>query len=84
MVPEPSLKEQTLPSSILDPSVVTATVESAQEVPRVLGLAVERVREAAVDDTSRGILVTRHAPGHFSIRLSDEVPYGLTRERYAY
>lgn len=71
-------------SSMLDPAVITVTVDSAEVVPDVLSAAIERVREAAAGNTSRGILVTRHAPGDFSIRLSDEVPYGLTRERYAY
>ena len=71
-------------SSLLDPALVTATVDSAEAVPDVLAAAVQRVREAAPGNTSKGILITQHEPGNFSIRLSEEVPYGLTRERYAY
>lgn len=71
-------------SSLLETTVVTATVENAEDIPLVLERAVERVRVSASGNISRGILVTRHSPGQFSIRLSEDVPFGLTRECYAY
>jgi hypothetical protein len=30
--------------------------------------------------TGQGILITRNAPGHYRAELSDEVPFGITRE----
>jgi hypothetical protein len=37
------------------------------------------LREAALL-TGQGILITRNAPGHYTAELSDEVPFGITRE----
>jgi hypothetical protein len=63
---------------------VAARVTQASEVDAVLSAAVERVRVAAVQNRSKGIMITAQEPGSFIVHLSDEVPYGLTRERYAY
>lgn len=42
----------------------------------------ERIAIArAVVDGTKGIMVTRHRPNLCTVVLSDEVPYGLTRER---
>ena len=30
--------------------------------------------------TGQGILITRNAPGHYTAELTDEVPFGITRE----
>jgi hypothetical protein len=50
---------------------------------RVLDERLERaektLREAALL-TGQGILITRNAPGHYTAELSDEVPFGITRE----
>jgi hypothetical protein len=29
---------------------------------------------------THGILLTRHKPGHYTAALSDQVPFGMTRE----
>ena len=39
------------------------------------------LRQAAMCRRSAGILVTRHAPGRYTLALSDEVPFGETREQ---
>lgn len=39
------------------------------------------LRELAMCQGSAGILVTRHAPGRFTLALSEAVPFGETRER---
>jgi hypothetical protein len=50
---------------------------------RVLDERLERaektLREAALL-TRQGILITRNAPGHYTAELSDQVPFGITRE----
>jgi hypothetical protein len=63
---------------------VAARVTKASELDAALSSAVERVRKAAVHNRSKGIMITAQEPGSFIVHLSDEVPYGLTRERYAY
>jgi hypothetical protein len=35
----------------------------------------------AVRTRKHGILVTRLNPGHYTVSLSDSVPFGLTREQ---
>jgi hypothetical protein len=30
--------------------------------------------------SGQGILITRNAPGHYTAELTDEVPFGITRE----
>ena len=29
---------------------------------------------------THGILITRNRPGHYTVALSEEVPFGMTRE----
>lgn len=58
---------------------VTATDPDSRDLE--LDAAVAAMSEQAILDGRRGILVTRHAPGTFTIELSDEVPFGLTHER---
>jgi hypothetical protein len=41
--------------------------------------AEKTLRKAALL-TGQGILITRNAPGHYTAELSDEVPFGITRE----
>ena len=41
--------------------------------------AEKNLQEAALL-TGQGILITRNAPGHYTAELSDEVPFGITRE----
>jgi hypothetical protein len=60
---------------------MTVTASDRGSMNTELEAAVAKVREHAVLDGQRGILVTRHAPGSFTVALSDDVPFGLTRER---
>lgn len=46
-----------------------------------LGRAVELVQRRAMQDGGRGILVTRHSAGSFSVAVSADVHYGVTRDR---
>jgi hypothetical protein len=55
-------------------------VESACQVEDRLNSAVKALQAIAVRSRTQGILVTRLNPGHFRVALSDQVPFGLTRE----
>jgi hypothetical protein len=55
-------------------------VSSAAEVEDRLNSAVRDLQVIATRSRTHGILVTRLNPGHFSVSLSDQVPFGLTRE----
>ena len=59
---------------------VEVRVESARQIEERLNAAVQDLQPLAAR-ARNGILVTRLNPGHFSISLSKEVPFGLTRER---
>ncbi|GAA1272673.1 hypothetical protein GCM10009589_28470 [Arthrobacter pascens] len=45
-----------------------------------LSKAVELAQRRAMKEGRGGILVTRCAPGSFSVEVSADVPYGVTRE----
>jgi hypothetical protein len=55
-------------------------VESRHLLDQVLDAAVRRLQEAALPAGTHGILVTRVGPGRYTAALSDEVPFGVTRE----
>jgi hypothetical protein len=42
----------------------------------------ERMIEAALQERSHGIMVTRHTDGQFTFNLSQGVPFGHTEEEY--
>ena len=42
--------------------------------------AVRTLQELAMESGTHGILITRHAPGRYTAALSDQVPFGMTRE----
>lgn len=44
-----------------------------------LEAAVKHLQEAAMLTGACGILVTRHNPGSYTVELSDQVPFGMTR-----
>jgi hypothetical protein len=46
-----------------------------------LNRAVELARQRAVEEGRHGVLVTRHGPASFTVAVSADVPYGITRER---
>lgn len=60
---------------------LTVTTIDRQSMDAELDAAVAAVREQSIIDRQQGILVTRYAPGSFTVELSDEVPFGLTLER---
>lgn len=53
---------------------------SRQVLEERLEAAVNHLQEAAKLTGARGILVTRHRPGSYTAALSDQVPFGMTRE----
>ncbi|WP_285251073.1 hypothetical protein [Pseudarthrobacter sp. fls2-241-R2A-168] len=55
-------------------------VESAFQIEERLNSAVKDLQALAVRAGTHGILVTRLEPGHFRVSLSDQVPFGVTRE----
>ncbi|WP_258062043.1 hypothetical protein [Arthrobacter sp. ZGTC412] len=59
---------------------VEVRVDSAGEVEDRLNSAVRGLQVIAARTRTHGILVTRLSPGHFRVSLSDQVPFGLTRE----
>ncbi len=58
---------------------VDVRVDSAREIEERLNAAVRDLQPLAAS-ARHGILVTRHNPGHFTVSLSQDVPFGLTRE----
>lgn len=60
------------------PIPVTATDRASME--RQLDEAVDVARTQAMHEGRKGILVTRHDYGFFTVTLSDAVPFGQTRE----
>lgn len=42
--------------------------------------AVRGLQQLAMATGTHGILITRHRPGHYTAALSDQVPFGMTRE----
>lgn len=45
-----------------------------------LAAAIDAVQQAALAERRCGILITRHGTGQYTVSLSDDVPFGLTRE----
>ena len=46
-----------------------------------LEVAVKQLQAVAMRTGTHGILVTRHEPGAYTARLSEQVPFGVTMER---
>ncbi|MEW9871306.1 hypothetical protein [Arthrobacter sp. HS15c] len=59
---------------------VEVRVDSARQIEERLNAAVKELQPLAAS-ARHGILVTRLNPGHYTISLSEDVPFGLTRER---
>lgn len=58
---------------------IEVRVDSACQIEERLNAAVQDLQSLA-SLTRHGILVTRVNPGHYTVSLSDKVPFGLTRE----
>ncbi|GAA2139683.1 MULTISPECIES: hypothetical protein [Arthrobacter] len=63
---------------------VTPTIEIQVDSRKVLddrlNDAVLGLQRLAMTAGTHGILLTRHRPGHYTAALSDQVPFGMTRE----
>jgi hypothetical protein len=59
---------------------VDVRVDNAGQVEDRLNSAVQDLQVKATLLRTHGILVTRLNPGHYRVALSDQVPFGLTRE----
>lgn len=55
-------------------------VDDHQILDERLDAAVKDLQEAAMLTGTHGIMVTRNRPGSYTATLSDEVPFGMTRE----
>lgn len=55
-------------------------VDSRRHLDERLNDAVLGLQELAMLTGTHGILLTRHKPGHYTAALSDQVPFGMTRE----
>ncbi|MCU1548748.1 MAG: hypothetical protein JWO29_1699 [Arthrobacter sp.] len=55
-------------------------VDSRQVLDERLDAAVRGLQQLAMAAGTHGILLTRHKPGHYTAALSDQVPFGMTRE----
>jgi hypothetical protein len=55
-------------------------VDNRKVLDERLDAAVKCLQEAAMATGTHGIMVTRNRPGSYTATLSDEVPFGMTRE----
>jgi hypothetical protein len=55
-------------------------VDSRRLLDDRLNEAVLGLQRLAMLAGTHGILLTRHQPGHYTAALSDQVPFGMTRE----
>lgn len=55
-------------------------VTSRHLLDEEIDAAVRRLQEVALLTGTHGILVTRIGPGRYTATLSDQVPFGMTRE----
>ncbi|MCX6498809.1 MAG: hypothetical protein NTU93_08405 [Arthrobacter sp.] len=55
-------------------------VDSRRLLDDRLNEAVKGLQRLAMLTGTHGILLTRHRPGHYTAALSDQVPFGMTRE----
>ena len=59
----------------------TLFITDAKNVASVLDTAVEKAVSRAMANPGQGILVTRHDHNTFSVKVTDDVPAGMTYER---
>ena len=62
------------------PHSIDIHVTSRHALDASLDEAVKNLQELAMRTRTGGILVARNKPGHYTAALSDQVPFGLTRE----
>jgi len=59
---------------------ITVTLANRSSLEDRLDEAVAAARAVAVQNGRQGILVTRHSYRSFTVALSDDVPFGQSRE----
>jgi hypothetical protein len=62
----------------------TLTVADRQSMDAELDAAVTAAKAQALAGERYGILVTRHGVDKFTVALSEDVPFGMTREHQAW
>ena len=55
-------------------------VDNRQVLDERLNDAVRGLQQIAMASGTQGILLTRQKAGHYTAALSDQVPFGMTRE----
>ena len=55
-------------------------VDNRDVLDERLNDAVRGLQQLAMITGTHGILITRQRPGHYTAALSDQVPFGMTRE----
>lgn len=63
------------------PLVLEVTADDNATLHRRLDRAEILAQQAAMNDRTGGVLITRHSPGRFTVAVSESVPFGLTREQ---
>jgi len=66
-----------MPSST---QTIDIQVDDRKILDERLDAAVKCLQEAAILTGTHGIMVTRIKPGSYTATLSDQVPFGMTRE----
>ena len=61
-------------------NTIDIQVDDRQILDERLDAAVQCLQEAAMVTGTHGIMVTRNRPGSYTATLSDQVPFGTTRE----
>jgi hypothetical protein len=61
-------------------SSIDIHVTSRRALDERLDAAVKKLQELAILTGTHGILVCHNEPGHYTAELSDQVPFGMTRE----
>lgn len=59
---------------------INVTAADRESMDQRLNGAVDKMVEVALRHRTHGVLVTRHGHGHFTVMLSDTVPFGYTAE----
>lgn len=60
--------------------IATITPETPTERDTRLNEAIDQAMSTAARARSGGVLVTRHAPAHFTVAVTNQVPYGQVEE----
>jgi hypothetical protein len=60
--------------------IYRVTGDRPRLIEEELNAAVELARQQAIKEGRHGILITRHTPASFTVAVSTDVPYGITRE----